>query len=49
MTSPVFSGANLNSADMTGSSIRLPDLDESDFCGATYYDGFTMDDDCSNA
>ena len=25
------------------------DLDEADFCGATMYDGFTADDDCSNA
>ena len=49
MTSPVFSGANLNNADMTNSGIRLSDLDESDFCGATLYDGFTADDDCSNA
>ena len=49
MTAPSFAGANLASADMTGSLIRIPDLDESDYCGATMYDGFTADDDCSNA
>jgi uncharacterized protein YjbI with pentapeptide repeats len=45
----VFSGANLAGSDMTSSLIRTADLDEADFCGATLYDGFTADDDCSNA
>lgn len=49
MTAPVFSGANLAGSDMTSSLIRPADLDESDYCGATLYDGFTADDDCSNA